>query len=104
MSSSKKIVYRDFEAVVYLSEVPSQVLFGVVHGNFVGSESSQIQCVNLLQNIVYNRTQHPPSPSQPHTVCIYCTLIWGGGRVDPERRLEGQQFTKIERGRKYKHD
>jgi hypothetical protein len=26
----------------------------------------------------------------------------GGGRVEPERRLEGQQFTKL--GRKYQHD
>jgi hypothetical protein len=26
----------------------------------------------------------------------------GGGGVEPERRLEGQQFTKL--GRKYKHN
>jgi hypothetical protein len=26
----------------------------------------------------------------------------GGGRVEPERRLAGQQFTKL--GRKYQHD
>ncbi len=26
----------------------------------------------------------------------------GGGRVEPERRLEGQQYTKL--GRKYHHD
>ncbi len=40
----------------------------------------------LLQKTVYNRTQHPPPPPS-HTVCIYCTLT--RGRVEPERRLEG---------------
>ena len=58
----------------------------------------------VLQNMVSNRIQHPTTPSQPHTVCIYCTLTQGrgGGRVEPQRRLEGQQFTKL--GRKYQHD
>jgi hypothetical protein len=28
--------------------------------------------------------------------------VTGGGRVEPERRLDGQQFTKL--GRKYQHD
>jgi hypothetical protein len=28
--------------------------------------------------------------------------VGGGGRVEPERRKEGQQFTKL--GQKYKHD
>jgi hypothetical protein len=30
--------------------------------NFVGSESGQKQSVKLLQNIVYNTTQHRPPP------------------------------------------
>ncbi len=44
--------------------------------------------------------KHPtPTPSQRRTVCIYCTLTQEGGRVEPERKLEGQQFIKL--GRKY---
>ncbi len=38
-----------------------------------------------------------------HCICVYRIIIHagkgGGGRVEPERRLEGQQFTKL--GRKY---
>ncbi len=52
--------------------------------NFLGSESGQIQSVELLQNMVSNRTQHPPPPhplhlSHPPTVFIYCTLTQGRG-------------------------
>ncbi len=56
-------------------------------GNFVGSESGQIQSVKLLQNMVSNRTQHP-IPSQPHTVCTYSSVLWhreGGGRWTREK-------------------
>jgi hypothetical protein len=37
------------------------------------------------QNMVYNKTQHPP---QPHTVCMCCTftLGWGKGRGQREGR------------------
>jgi hypothetical protein len=42
--------------------------------NFVGSESGQKQSVKLLQNMVYNTTQHPPP--HPNTVCS----LWEGGR------------------------
>ncbi len=42
--------------------------------NFVGSEPGQKQSVKLLQNMVSYTIQHPHTPSQPHTVCIYCTL------------------------------
>ncbi len=46
--------------------------------NFVGSESGQKQSVKLLQNMVYNTTQQPPThPPQPHTVCIYCPFTLG---------------------------
>jgi hypothetical protein len=53
--------------------------------NFVGSDSGQKQSVQLLQNMVYNTTQHPPTPPhrQPHTVCVYCTFTLGrGGRSE----------------------
>jgi hypothetical protein len=49
--------------------------------------------------MVSNTTQYTPTPSQPHT-------DFGkggrGGEGKPERRLEGQKFTKL--GRKYQHD
>jgi hypothetical protein len=49
----------------------------------------------------------PHTPPLTHCICIYSTLIHTGkggseGRVKPERRGEGQQFTKL--GRKYQHD
>ncbi len=55
-------------------------------GNFIGSESGQIQSVQLLQNVVSNRTQHPPPPLS-HTLFVYTVLWhrtwghWGGAIV-----------------------
>jgi hypothetical protein len=58
-------------------------------GNFVGSGSGQIQSViKLLQNMVSNRTQHPPPPPS-HTLSVYRTSTQGWGD-EAERRLEGQ--------------
>jgi hypothetical protein len=65
--------------------------------NFVGSESGQKQSVKLLQNMVYNTTQHPP---QPHTVCKYYTFTLGMGGGQRERR----GATEHKRGRKYQHE
>jgi hypothetical protein len=50
---------------------------------FVGSESSQIQSVKLLQNIVSNRTQH----HLPATHCLYVLYFdtgkgGGGGELN----------------------
>jgi hypothetical protein len=45
--------------------------------DFVGSESGQIQSVKLLQNVVSNRTQHPPPP--PSTHCTVDRHMEGGG-------------------------
>ncbi len=49
----------------------------------------------------------PLTPPPLHTVQYTCSILihlgkGGGGSVEPERRLEGQQFTKL--GRKYQHD
>jgi hypothetical protein len=63
-------------------------------GNFVGSESGQKQSVKLLQNMVYNTTQHPPPSTAAH--CLYILYIYfgkgGGGEV--REKVEGQQFTR----------
>ncbi len=48
-----------------------------------------------------------PEPPLARFIRVYIILIhsWkgrGAGRVEPDRRLEGQQFTKL--GRKYQRD
>jgi hypothetical protein len=46
---------------------------------------------------------YPPPPL--YTVYVYYHTMkegWGGGRVEAEKRLEGQQFSKL--GRKYQHN
>jgi hypothetical protein len=72
MSLSKKIyLYRDF--AICLGPPP---LLGFCFGwssNFVGSESDQIQSVQLMQNMV--NTQHPPPPpSHTLSVSVYTVL------------------------------
>jgi len=46
------------------------------------------------------------SPLTGHNVYVYTVYLFtqgrGGGRVEPERRGEGQQFTKL--GRNYQRD
>jgi hypothetical protein len=70
MSSSKKFdLSRDFAAGVYLSEAQNPI----------------------------------PAPTPLHTVYVFTVYVFihtgkgGGGRVEPERRLKGQQFTKLGR-------
>ncbi len=58
--------------------------------NFVGSESGQKQIVKLLQNMVYNTTQHPPPHS--HTMSVYFGK--GGGGVGEVRDKVDGQFTR----------
>jgi hypothetical protein len=50
---------------------------------------------------------HTPPPPYTHCIRVYSILIHTGkgregGRAESERRLEGEQFTKL--GRKYQHD
>ncbi len=42
--------------------------------SFVGSESGQKQSVRILQNMVYNTTQHPPSPHINTVHCLWSVL------------------------------
>jgi hypothetical protein len=59
--------------------------------NFVGSESGQKKSVKLLQNMVYDTTQH--HPPQRHTLSVYSVrLFWEGGEV--REKVEGQQYTR----------
>ncbi len=56
---------------------------------------------------VYLSEAQSPIPLRPYTmytgIQVYLfTLGRGGGRVEPERRLEGQQFTYL--GRKCQHN
>jgi hypothetical protein len=65
---------------------------------YLGPESGQIQSVKLLQNMVSNKPQHPHTLQDTHCLYIlYCDTGKGEGvgKVEPERRLEGQQFTKL---------
>jgi hypothetical protein len=56
--------------------------------------------------VYLSEAQNPiPIPPPTHCIRVYSILIHtggGGGRIEPERRLEEQQFTKL--GRKYHHD
>ncbi len=61
--------------------------------------------MDFAVGVYLSETQNPIPP--PPRIRLYSILIHtgkgvGGGRVEPERRLEGQQFTKL--GRKYQHD
>ncbi len=70
------------------------------------------KCRHLKNNLwsdfaagVCNRPRAPYPPLRlTHCVRVYSILIHTGkgGRVEPERMGEGQQFTKL--GRKYQHD
>ncbi len=64
--------------------------------NFVGSESGLKQRINLLQNMVYNTTQHPPPPTTTH--CLYIMYVVNfrkrGGAEEVREKVEGQQFTR----------
>ncbi len=61
----------------------------------MGSEPGQKQSVKLLQNMVYNTTQHPHPPPHSDTLSVNTVhLLWeGGGEVI--EKLEGQQYTSI---------
>ncbi len=64
--------------------------------NLVGTESGQKQSVKILQNMVYNTTQHPhPPPTATH--CLYIPYVYfgkGGGVGKVREKIEGQQFTR----------
>ncbi len=68
--------------------------------------SSKILTLRQVFICLKSRTPYPPPPVT-HCIIVYSILIHTGKRgrrwrVEPERRLEVQQFTKL--GRKYQHD
>jgi hypothetical protein len=51
------------------------------------SQGSEMAWQNMFSN-----TTKQPTPSQPHTVCIYCTLTLGrGGGVGDLNQREGEK-------------
>jgi hypothetical protein len=69
------------------------------------SSSENITCKkrDFAAGVFLSEAQNPISPPL-HTIRVNTSTLgrWGGGRFEPERRGEGQQFTKL--GRKYQHD
>ncbi len=55
--------------------------------------------MNFAPGVYLSEAQNPL-----HAVYLYTVYLFTmeGGRVEPVRRLEGQQFTKL--GQKYQHD
>jgi hypothetical protein len=56
---------------------------------------------DFAAGVYLSEAQKPIIPSLTHCISVYSIFIYTGkggrGRVDPERRLEGQQFTKLGR-------
>ncbi len=80
----------------------------LIEGNAKCRHLKKLTLKGALQQVficLWPRKPYPPPPLT-HCILVYSTLIHtakgGGGRVDPERRLEEQPFTK--QGRKYKRD
>jgi hypothetical protein len=61
----------------------------------VVTESGQKQSVKLLQNMVYNTTQHHHPPTATH--CMYLLYVYlgkGGKGREVREKVEGQQYTR----------
>jgi hypothetical protein len=71
------------------------------------SSSKTLSCKGTLRQVFIFLRPRTTYPHYKLYTCIQYIIIHtgkgvGGGRVEPQRRLEGQQFTKL--GRKYKHE
>jgi hypothetical protein len=66
-----------------------------LYWSFAGSESGQKQVVKLLQNMVYNTTQHPHPTPPTASQCLYIYFGKGGRGEEVRKKVEGQQYTSI---------
>ena len=61
---------------------------------------------DFAAGVYLSEAQNPMTPPPTQCIRVNSILIHTGrglgGRVEPERRFEGQQFTTL--GRKYQHD
>jgi hypothetical protein len=106
MSSSEKLSWKGTLRQVFNWLRPPPIL-GFCLGwssDLVGSYLVRYRVVNSCR--IWSSTGLNIPHPLPALQCLYIlnfdTGKWKGGRVEPERRLEGQQFTKL--GRKYPHD
>ncbi len=68
-------------------------VWGGVSINFMGAESGQKQSVKILQNMVYNTTQHTPPPTASH--CLYKLYVYFGERGGGQRESSGATVHNI---------
>jgi hypothetical protein len=65
------------------------------------SSSKQTDLLRDFAAGVYLSEAQNPIPPPLHTVYVYTVYLFtqerGGGRIEPERRSDGQQFTKLYR-------
>jgi hypothetical protein len=75
-------------------------------GNSKCRHLKKLSCKGTLRQVFICLRPRTPYPPPVHTVKVYTVYFFaqerGGGRTEPERRREGQQFTKL--GQKYQHD
>jgi len=67
-----------------------------------GAESGEIQSGRTPAEYGLQQNPIPPHCIGKYSILVHTEKGRKGVRVEPERRLEWQQFTKL--GRKYQHD
>jgi hypothetical protein len=77
-------------------------MHGLIH--FIDTKANVVilkkfTCKGLCGSVYLSEAQNPIPPPPLYTVYVYTVYLFtqgrgGGGRVEPERRLEEQQFTQ----------
>ncbi len=101
-------VYIRLLVFLYLITI-SRRKIRLTEGNAKCRHLKKLTCKGtLLQVFICQRprTLFPPPPTHTHTVYVYTvylfTQVGEDGRFEPDKKLEGQQFTKL--GLIYQHD